>query len=193
MNNNALIGSKELNIKQFETRSGIYFLYNNDELVYIGQAYNLSRRILDHLNEGIKVFNRVRYNIVPVESLNDVETTLISSFKPKYNIARTVGIEKDVTTVKRGSLTFRPVALIHHMKKHGVVPVKIRFYYNRKCIYLSTNLYAYPEDIEKGNIINKDLLKKLRPVLDKCMESIKYIPRDKPFEYVKNRILSINI
>lgn len=193
MNNNSLIGSKVLNINQFETRSGVYFLYNNDELVYIGQAYNLSRRILDHMNDGTKVFNKVRYNLVPVESLNDVETVLISSLKPKYNMARTIGNEKKEEAVRRGSLTMRPVALMHHMKKPGIIPIKIRFYYSRRCVYLPTNLFAYAEDIEKGNIINKDLIKKLRPILDKCMEAVKYIPRDQPFDYVKNRILSINI
>jgi len=193
MKNSNLVGSYEVNLKQYETRSGIYFLYDNDELVYIGQAFNISRRILEHLNEGVKEFNKVRYNIVQVEALNEVETTLISSLKPKYNHARTRGLEKELAPVRKGSLSFRPVALLHHLKKPGIIPVKIRFYFNRKSIYLATNIYAYPEDIEKGNVVNKDLINKLRPILDKCMESVKYIPRDSTFEYVRNRVLSIKI
>ena len=76
--NKELCGDYCINLSQLETRSGVYFLYQNEKLVYIGKANNITRRILEHIEEGVKVFNSVRYSIVPIDSLSTVETSLIN-------------------------------------------------------------------------------------------------------------------
>jgi len=191
--NSQNIGSCELDLDKLELRSGIYFLFNNDDLVYIGQASNITRRILEHITEGTKIFNKVRYNIVPCESLNDVETTLIRSLKPCYNVAAKNGPIESLKPSRRSCVTMRPVALMHHMRrKTGTIPVRIRVCYQRRYIYIQTNLFAYPEDVDHGTVVNKDILKDLEPILKKCKDSIKYISSDKTFEYVRNKLLSIN-
>lgn len=64
---------------------GVYFLYDDDELVYIGESDNLFRRIGQHIAEKIKKFNR--FEIYPTESRKELEGFLIRMLKPKYNIS----------------------------------------------------------------------------------------------------------
>ena len=72
-----LNGDFTLDIKNMEFGSGVYFLYNKGELVYIGKATNITRRIVDHVEEGTKEFDTVRYTKIPVDSITSVETELI--------------------------------------------------------------------------------------------------------------------
>ena len=65
--------------------SGVYFLYNKDELVYIGQSDNLYRRIGQHIAEGVKTFDR--FELYPTKDCIRLEGFLIELFKPKYNVA----------------------------------------------------------------------------------------------------------
>ena len=67
-------------------REGVYFLYDKDELVYIGQSDNLYRRIGQHIAEGKKKFDR--FELYPTGDRIRLEGFLISMFEPKYNIAR---------------------------------------------------------------------------------------------------------
>ena len=63
--------------------TGIYYLYNKNILVYIGQAICCEKRLSQHL--GNKDFDE--YEIIEVEKkkLNEVEATEILKYKPKYN------------------------------------------------------------------------------------------------------------
>lgn len=65
--------------------SGIYFMYMDEELVYIGQSINISSRIINHYRENTKVFNKVFFIKVDADSLLSVERDLIKKFNPKYN------------------------------------------------------------------------------------------------------------
>ena len=189
-----LAGSKELRLDSFEMNSGIYFLYNNDELVYIGQAFNISKRIMEHLLESRKSFNKVRYNLVPRESLNDVETTLIKALKPKYNLARTGNCgDYDYKPTSRSTVTFRPVALSHWSRRNGTLPVRIRFTYKRQSFYFPTNFNAFPEQLSKSTVTDSDLLLEMEPILKKCRDAVKYVSSDKSFEFVKNKVMTMQL
>lgn len=64
---------------------GVYFLYDNDELVYIGTSDNLYRRIGQHIAEKTKTFNR--FELYPTTDRIKLEGFLIKMFKPKYNVS----------------------------------------------------------------------------------------------------------
>lgn len=65
---------------------GVYFLYDGDELVYIGESDNLYRRIGQHIAEGKKKFDR--FSIYETIDRKRLEGFLIDALKPKYNISR---------------------------------------------------------------------------------------------------------
>jgi hypothetical protein len=152
---NELYGDHEINLNQMEIRSGIYFLYSKGMLVYIGKATNIIRSILDHLEEGIKEFDQVRYMVVPVDSLSDVETTFVKSLKPLYNNTQ----EPKELIPRTSAITLNSVVLPDGKRRNGSYPVYIRVTYKRRNKYLRTNLTAYEEDLENGRIINKQILK----------------------------------
>lgn len=65
---------------------GLYFLYDNDSLVYIGKSSNIFYRIGTHIHEGIKEFDNWEYQIIEdEEERSNLEGYLIKIFKPKYN------------------------------------------------------------------------------------------------------------
>ena len=61
---------------------GIYFLINDDEVVYVGQSSRISRRIPEHLTS--KKFNRI-FLLIVSENIDKLEMNYIHKFKPKYN------------------------------------------------------------------------------------------------------------
>ena len=73
-----------------ERIAGIYLLYYEREIVYVGQSVNLITRIRSHADEGRKNFDAVGIIRVPLEYLDDVETAFIRVFEPRYN--RTLSI-----------------------------------------------------------------------------------------------------
>jgi len=84
--------------------NGIYCLFKNKKIVYIGQTDNVQRRLDEHNEEKVKLFNRVLalkigkntlldnmdgYSIEDVRRNKEIreilEIGLISMYKPKYN------------------------------------------------------------------------------------------------------------
>lgn len=65
---------------------GVYVLFWNDEVVYVGQSTNVENRIIYHINSLEKVFDA--YAIIPTEPdmLDATEVELIWRFSPKYNV-----------------------------------------------------------------------------------------------------------
>jgi excinuclease UvrABC nuclease subunit len=61
----------------------VYFLVQNDEIVYVGQTLNINSRIEHHLED--KKFNRVFYLSMSKRGLDEAETVFIQALKPKYN------------------------------------------------------------------------------------------------------------
>jgi len=70
-------------------RSGLYFLYKDDVLVYIGVSKNIYVRVLEHCFDGKKDFDSIKTlaseDNVSHTSTEIMEIFLISSLKPKYN------------------------------------------------------------------------------------------------------------
>lgn len=72
-------------IKNIENKSGIYFLYKDSKIVYIGQSIRLKRRVQNHLSIGIKDFDDCSVEYLPEERLLEEERKLINFYSPKYN------------------------------------------------------------------------------------------------------------
>lgn len=64
-------------------QAGIYFLYQDDELVYIGQSVNVFGRIAQHI--GKKQFNQFSWLSCERADLNELEHRAITKFQPKLN------------------------------------------------------------------------------------------------------------
>lgn len=62
----------------------VYFLCHGNELVYIGQALHLPKRLFEHMQMG-KIFDQVYFLEVPKSELDKVEQMFIREIKTKYN------------------------------------------------------------------------------------------------------------
>lgn len=65
-------------------RCGVYFLFQQGRLVYVGQAINMARRIGQHTHD--KAFDSYSYIECPQAELNAVEQTYIQRFRPPLNV-----------------------------------------------------------------------------------------------------------
>jgi hypothetical protein len=66
-----------------EIKEGIYFLCKAKEVVYVGQAWNVYKRVNEH--GPLKDFDSVFAIPVPTELLDEVERYWIDRIKPKLN------------------------------------------------------------------------------------------------------------
>ena len=67
------------------TKPALYFLYDGEELVYIGQSREVLGRIATHIRLGEKVFDSFAIVHVPDAELLDIERENIREYRPKYN------------------------------------------------------------------------------------------------------------
>lgn len=63
--------------------SGVYFLCQSDEVVYVGQSVSVANRVVQHI--GLKEYDRAYCLRVPRSDLDFVEGEFIRLLKPKYN------------------------------------------------------------------------------------------------------------
>lgn len=63
----------------------IYYLKQDDEIVYVGQTINPGLRIQDHRYDKNKQFNNVKYMAVNEEEADYIECEEIRRHSPKYN------------------------------------------------------------------------------------------------------------
>jgi excinuclease UvrABC nuclease subunit len=67
--------------------SGVYFLFDNNHLVYIGQGWNCFLRVAEHTRkESDKKFTH--WNFIPIsdeKERKEVERDLRRTLNPKYN------------------------------------------------------------------------------------------------------------
>ena len=70
-------------LPHYNMTPAIYFLVENDKVVYIGQSCNPASRVRTH--EDNKVFDRVYVLPVPRSALNGVEGALIRLLQPELN------------------------------------------------------------------------------------------------------------
>lgn len=91
-----IIDIKNLERHSYKDVCGVYFLFEGDEVVYIGQSINAYQRALNHSVGGRKPIGwkkpikRKRFTSfavfpVPIEKLRKVETDNINYYRPKYN------------------------------------------------------------------------------------------------------------
>ncbi len=76
-------------VKIREKETGIYFLFDAEEVVYVGQSYDIDARIRTHVSEGKKSFSSysrvVISGAITWQELNELEAYFICKFHPKYN------------------------------------------------------------------------------------------------------------
>jgi predicted GIY-YIG superfamily endonuclease len=65
--------------------SGVYFLYLNDQLQYIGKSINVDKRISQHDRIGLIKFNKTNVIEVKPQLLIEKEKEFIKSMKPRFN------------------------------------------------------------------------------------------------------------
>ena len=65
--------------------SGVYFLFRDNSVVYVGQSTHVPRRIAQHIRAGRMQFDRV--SVLPTETKNllRVEADYIRELTPEYN------------------------------------------------------------------------------------------------------------
>lgn len=69
--------------KILEKGCGVYFLFDGDELVYIGKTTKFELRLSSHMLK--KVFDSYVFVKVPLHILHEEEKKHIMHYKPKYN------------------------------------------------------------------------------------------------------------
>jgi len=70
--------------------TGIYFLFLDKQLVYIGKTTNYPSRVMQHKD---KHFNRMRFIECDTKNLDNYERRLIKLFKPLFNKCLTEGVK----------------------------------------------------------------------------------------------------
>ena len=65
--------------------AGVYFLFDNKQLVYIGESNNVYMRIGQHIKDGTKKFDS--FEVFPCNDRKKLEGFLIRALMPKYNIS----------------------------------------------------------------------------------------------------------
>jgi len=68
--------------------SGVYFLFDREELVYIGKSWNCLLRVAEHTRKDAeKSFTSWNFIAIDVDTeKNNLERKLIQAHNPKYNI-----------------------------------------------------------------------------------------------------------
>ncbi|MDD5639777.1 MAG: UvrB/UvrC motif-containing protein [Candidatus Pacebacteria bacterium] len=83
-------------IKKLPDNSGIYLFYRGRELIYVGKATSLKKRVASYFS-GIKNFRPIEFMINEVDNVKHIETdsvieaiileaNYIKKFQPKYNV-----------------------------------------------------------------------------------------------------------
>lgn len=65
---------------------GIYFLFNGDELVYVGQSVDVISRVRTHACEGYKAFDSFAFIEVEKDRLDATEKAYIGKYLPEHNV-----------------------------------------------------------------------------------------------------------
>jgi len=182
---------RELNLYALQVGSGVYCLIKRGQIVYVGQAHNIAERIIAHIREGVKDFDRVTYQLIPPAALNDVESLLIKTIRPPLNMKCTEPHNGQEQRSSRSVISITHCVFHHQKKKDETMNVKIRVTFHRRSVYYKTNFWVYEEDVQKGRIVNPKILNDLRPILDKYRNAIKYIASDKSIEFVRNKLRNI--
>lgn len=83
--------------KQWQELSGVYFLVDEDKVIYVGQSVNIYSRIPQHHD---KKFDKFTYVLCEPRFLNIVETLYIHCLQPKLNFDRNGNLHAPLTFEK---------------------------------------------------------------------------------------------
>ena len=116
-------------LKKIPNKAGVYIMYNsNDEIIYVGKAVNLRKRVNQYFNndknKSVKVkalvenISRFDYIIVDneIEALI-LESNLIKKNKPKYNIL--LRDDKQYPYIKITEEKFPRLLKVREIKRDG--------------------------------------------------------------------------
>lgn len=67
-----------------KSAKGVYFLLQDDEIVYVGSSTNVNSRLATHIGEKRKQFNKIFF--FKTANYIQLEKEYIKKFNPKYNI-----------------------------------------------------------------------------------------------------------
>jgi hypothetical protein len=67
-------------------RCGIYALFMDAEIVYIGQSVDVDSRVWTHYMQGAKKFTSFTFIPCPPDRLDDTEKAYICAYHPLYNV-----------------------------------------------------------------------------------------------------------
>lgn len=71
---------------QYSPPQGVYLLFDDGKVVYVGQTNDIFRRISEHSRDGSKAFDNFKYLECDDEKTRlMIEYHLIQRYKPKYN------------------------------------------------------------------------------------------------------------
>lgn len=87
--------------------SGIYFLIDQEEIVYIGQSRNVMARLAVHDADTTKDFNEASWLSCSPEMLNELEARFIFTFRPKLN--KSFPKNKKIVMCKKAKIAVREV------------------------------------------------------------------------------------
>lgn len=78
----------------------VYFLWDDDIIVYIGRSSRVITRVSSHVMEGEKKFNAI--SIIPIdEKNNQIEALYIKKYAPKYNTTGITIVEKQAQRIQQ--------------------------------------------------------------------------------------------
>jgi len=77
---------EELLFNNNTIKRGIYFLYKDDKIIYIGKSTNLGKRLYNHKVQNLKDFDIIKvYTFKSNADIHYLEPYLINYYKPLYN------------------------------------------------------------------------------------------------------------
>lgn len=86
-------------VKDFFNVSGVYFLYKDNVIVYVGESGCIFGRIKQHMDD--KDFDRFTYKIIDTVEMRKVEERkFIRKHRPKYNTIHNKDYEVKVPFIK---------------------------------------------------------------------------------------------
>lgn len=87
----------------FPKCEGIYFLFDGEEIVYVGQSKDVCRRVGNHRlkkrEHEPKTFDKFAFIQCDAEKIDEIETFYIAKFNPKYNNHLPNGVKSKWTSV----------------------------------------------------------------------------------------------
>jgi hypothetical protein len=149
------------NLDQF-ARSGIYFLHCCGEVVYVGQAVDVRRRLGNHVSEGTKPFDAVSMMPCDVDDLDARERHFIQQLLPRYNSCRFSQLLREAGAAREEDRPWMPILKRHEVAAYlgvtdatlgkweaeGRGPPKSRLPRSKARVYRLTEVRAFARTIQ---------------------------------------------